>query len=49
MQAAALRGWSLLLTTVPSGQLDSDFVEKYIKQLAALLHADDVEVSTSAT
>ncbi|GAB4824115.1 hypothetical protein N2152v2_011161 [Parachlorella kessleri] len=48
VQAAALRGWSLLLTTIPSGQLDSDFVEKYIKQLAALLHADDVEVRSAA-
>ena len=44
MQSAALRNWSLLLTTVPAGQLDSDFVEANIKVLAALLHSDDVEV-----
>lgn len=44
VQAAALRGWSLLLTTVPAGQLDSDFVEGNLKVLAALLHSDDVEV-----
>lgn len=44
VQAAALRNWTLLLTTVPAGRLDSDFVEDNIKLLAALLHADDVEV-----
>ena len=44
VQAAALRGWSLLLTTVPAGHLDSDFVETNIRVLAGLLHSDDVEV-----
>ena len=47
MQSAALRNWSLLLTTVPAGQLDSDFVEANIKVLAALLHSDDVEVGAA--
>ena len=49
MQAAALRGWTLLLTTVPAWQLGgTTFVEDHLKMMAALLQGDDVEVRAAA-
>jgi hypothetical protein len=48
LQAVALRGWTLLLTTVPTWHLDSDFVESRLSLLAGLLHSDDVEVRGAA-
>ena len=48
LQAVALRGWTLLLTTVPAWHLDSGFVESHLSLLAGLLHSDDVEVRGAA-
>ena len=45
---AALRGWAFLLTTVPSHQLDSHFVETHLGLLAQLLNGGDVEVRGAA-
>ncbi|KAK9843944.1 hypothetical protein WJX84_006704 [Apatococcus fuscideae] len=44
VQAAALRAWSLLLTTAPSGLLDSDFIEASLGKLAKCLHSGSVDV-----
>lgn len=45
---SALRGWTLLLSTVPAWQLDSAFVEAHLSLLHNLLHSEDVEVRTAA-
>ena len=45
---AALRGWAFLLTTVPSHQLDSHFVETHLGLLAQLLNGSDVDVRGAA-
>ena len=48
VQAAALRGWTLLFTTVPAWKLGTDFVEDHLKGLATLLHGDNVDVRAAA-
>lgn len=45
---ATLRGWAFLLTTVPSHQLDSHFVETHLGLLAQLLNGGDVDVRGAA-
>ena len=47
-QAAALRAWSLLLTTVPAWQLGSAFVDSHLSMLVGLLHSEDVDVRAAA-
>ncbi len=44
VQAAALRAWSLLLTTAPPGLLDSEFIESSLGRLAKCLHSSSVDV-----
>ena len=48
VQAAALRAWSLLLTTAPSGLLDSDFIEASLGRLAKCLHSASVDVRAAS-
>ena len=47
VQAAALRAWSLLLTTAPSGLLDSAFLEGSLGQLSKCLHSSSVDVRSA--
>lgn len=47
--AAALRGWTLLASSLPAWKLDSTFVEMHLDSLSDILHsAGDVEVRTAA-
>ncbi|KAK9823814.1 hypothetical protein WJX72_005686 [[Myrmecia] bisecta] len=46
--AAALRGWALLLSTLPAWRLDSAKIEAHLASLASHLHDDDVEVRGAA-
>lgn len=48
VQAPSLRSLSLLLTTVPAGQLNASFVEAQLSMLTALLHSDNLEVRAAA-
>ena len=49
VQVPGLRGWTLLFTTVPAWKLGgSGFIEDNLKLLAALLHAEDVDVRSAA-
>lgn len=48
VQAAALRGWSLLLTTLPAWQLTAADIERQLASLADLLENPDVEVRSAA-
>lgn len=48
VQTAALRGWSLLLTTLPAWQLTAPDIERQLASLADLLESPDVEVRSAA-
>lgn len=48
VQAAALRGWTLLFTTVPAWKFASTVLDDQLKLLAALLHSDNVDVRAAA-
>lgn len=49
VQVEALRGWTLLFTTVPAWKLGgTGFIEGHLQVLAALLHSDDVDVRSAA-
>ncbi len=48
VQAAALRGWTLLFTTVPAWEFKSTVLDEQLKLLAALLHSDNVDVRAAA-
>ncbi len=48
VQAAALRGWTLLFTTVPAWKFASTALDEQLKLLAALLHSDNVDVRAAA-
>lgn len=48
MQAAALRGWTLLFTTVPAWKFGGNLVEEYLRKLGTLLHNNDVDVRAAA-
>lgn len=48
VQSEALRGWSLLFTTLPASKFGSSFVEEHLKILSVLLHSKDVDVRSAA-
>ncbi|KAL3152749.1 hypothetical protein ABBQ38_012337 [Trebouxia sp. C0009 RCD-2024] len=45
---AAIRGWSLLLSTVPTCRMTTHSVEESLQSLAKQLHSEDVEVRAAA-
>lgn len=48
VQSAALRGWSLLLSTLPAWQLTAADIECQLASLVELLQSPDVEVRAAA-
>ena len=45
---AALRGWSLLVSTLPTYSLSTGFVEASFASLAALLYSENVDTRAAA-
>ncbi|KAL3156213.1 hypothetical protein ABBQ32_012494 [Trebouxia sp. C0010 RCD-2024] len=45
---AAIRGWSLLLSTVPTWRMNTHSVEQSLQSLAKQLYSEDVEVRAAA-
>ncbi|DBA83033.1 TPA: hypothetical protein ACH3X1_006807 [Trebouxia sp. C0004] len=48
VSTAAIRGWSLLLSTVPTWQMTTSRIEASLQSLANQLHSGDVEVRAAA-
>ena len=48
IQAAALRGWSLLLTTLPTTRLDGAFCSRVLEELSPHLLPEDVDLRDAA-
>ncbi|KAL0044066.1 hypothetical protein WJX82_006874 [Trebouxia sp. C0006] len=48
VSTAALRGWSLLLSTVPTWRMTTSRIEASLQSLANQLHSGDVEVRAAA-
>lgn len=45
---AAVRGWSVLVSTLPTYSLNTGFVESSLAALAALLYSDNVDARAAA-
>lgn len=48
VSSAAIRGWSLLLSTLPAWRMTTSSVEAWLQGLAKQLHSEDVEVRAAA-